>query len=235
MKSVSLKATKQGSGPANGNAVRRNAANIAGVVVVAAVLGAATLATSAPARADTQGFAFGLDMHSSVVGTVDEKPGAPPGTVFIKQDGGGARLWLGYGITPSFPVRVVFSGARHNTTDPDVHVDLGSVTLESLYLFRNPAAFRPYLLGGVGGYSVKANVNDYDYETTGPGVTLGGGLMYFFANTFAIDLGLRADFINWDRRTATRTAGDGSQVTVETPVKDDGGAGSVHLGVSWWL
>jgi hypothetical protein len=196
---------------------------------------AAFLAVALPAHAGTEGFAFGFDLHSSIVGTVDASAAKPPGYIFIDQDGGGGTLWLGYGFTPSFPVRLVASGATHGTTDADVEVAFGSLTLEALYMFRNPASLRPYVLGGVGAYSVRSRVDEYDYETTGPGVVMGAGLMYFFNNTVAMDFGIQADFMNWDHQTATRNVAGGGTEIIDTPVEEDGGAAKVLLGMSFWL
>lgn len=213
------------------SASRGNATKLAATFGAAASL----LAAAGPTLAGTDGLAFGFDLQSSIVGTVDASDTRPPGSVFIKQEGGGGTLWLGYGFTPSFPVRLVASGATHETTDPDVDVAFGSITLEAMYLFRNPAALRPYLLGGVGGFGVSSRVDDYEYETTGPGVVLGGGLLYFFNDTFALDLGVQGEFMNWERQRATRDVAGGTEITLDTPVEEDGGAAKVLLGMSFWL
>jgi hypothetical protein len=155
--------------------------------------------------------------------------------VFIDQHGGGGALWVGYGFTPSFSTRLVASGATHGTTDEDIDVAFGSITLEAMYSFRNPAALRPYVLGGVGGFSVRSRVDEYHYETTGPGIVAGTGLLYFFNETVALDVGVQADFTNWDRQRATRDVAGGTEITLDTPVEEDGGAGKVLLGVSFWL
>jgi hypothetical protein len=75
----------------------------------------------------------------------------------------------------------------------------------------------------------------FDFETTGPGVTFGGGLEIFLARHVALELGVRADFINWEEQRATLTSSDGSQAVVETPIEKEGGAAKIRLGVSFWI
>ena len=64
---------------------------------------------------------------------------------------------------------------------------------------------------------------------------MGAGLMYFFNHAVALDLGLQADFMNWDHQTATRDVPGGGTEVIDTPVEDDGGAAKVLLGMSFWL
>lgn len=199
-----------------------------------ALLLAALLVMPSRAAADTDGFAFGVGIHSNNVGADDPPADPPPGAVYVDESGGGVNLWVGYGFTPSFALRLLAAGASHGTTDADVDVAWGGVTVEAQYLFRNPEAWRPYVVGGVGGYSTSSRQDALDFEATGGGIVLGGGVLYFFNDTWAMDLGLRGNFVNWEEATATFKFPDGSTATVERPIEDDGGALDILLGVSWW-
>jgi hypothetical protein len=200
------------------------------LVIAVTVLALATTS----AHADTDGFAFGVGLHTNSVGNDTDRTDAPPGSLFLNGTGAGAELWAGYGFTPSFSMRLFFAGAEHSTSDGDVKIEFGGATIEAMYLFRNPEVIRPYLVGGLGGYSVASRVNDYDYETTGPGLVLGTGLQCFFNDTVAIDVGLRGEFIHWEEASATRTTG-GSNTQVRTPLDEEGGALKFVVGTSFWF
>jgi len=202
---------------------------------LAPALAAALILAAVPARADTDGVAFGIGIHANNVGAEDPAEDSPPSSVFVEEAGGGVNLWFGYGLTPSFALRLLAAGASHETTDPDVEVAWGGVTLEATYLFRDPQPWRPYLVGGLGGFSTRSRQDDLDFEATGPGIVIGGGILRSFGETWAVDLALRAQFVNWEEATATFTFADGSSATVQRPVEEDGGALDILLGVSWWL
>lgn len=200
-----------------------------------ALTGAALLLCASGGAAATDGFFLGLDFHTSHINAEDEGPNAPVGSVFIDDNGGGATFFLGYGITPSFPLRLNLSVAEHETNDTSVEFFYSSLTLEAAYLFRNGEPLRPYVLGGFGGFSVRSRKDAFDFETTGPGFVIGTGIVYFLSEHFALDFALRGDLINWDKQTATITFPNGSQAIVETPVEGDGAAGKFLFGVSVWF
>lgn len=204
-------------------------------LLVPAVVPAALLVVAPPAAADTDGLAFGVGFHSNNVAADDPPPDPAPGAVYVDEAGGGANLWIGYGITPSFTLRLLAAGASHGTTDPDVDVAWGGVTLEAQYLFRDPRPWRPYVTGGVGGYTTSSRQDALDFEATGGGIVLGGGVLYFFNDTWAMDLALRGSLVNWEEMNATFKFPDGSTATVATPIEEDGGALDILIGVSWWL
>jgi opacity protein-like surface antigen len=203
--------------------------------LVAAALAATGLDASDVLANDTQGVVLGLSLHSNHIGAEERTSDAPSGSVFIDKSGGGATLFGGYGFTPSFALLISFDGAVHETTDPDVELTHASFVIEGRYLFREGQSLRPYLAGGIGGFQVASRQGAFDFETTGPGVTFGGGLEIFLARHVALELGVRADFINWEEQRATLTSSDGSQAVVETPIEKEGGAAKIRLGVSFWI
>lgn len=213
-----------------GTGVRRSVPGTAAAVAAALALVPAVVRAS-----DTGGWTIGLDLASSHADFEDRTESSPPNAVFIEDQGGGANLLLGYGFTRSFAVRLDLAGARHETTDPDVEFLLSSATIEASYLFRDPEAFRPYILGGVGGFTARSRRDDFDFDVTGPGVTVGAGFLYFTGKRFALDFALRGDLINWEKATARVTLPGGSTAVVDTPIQEEGSAGKVLLGVSWWF
>jgi hypothetical protein len=199
-----------------------------GLVVVGLPL---LLAAPLPARADTGGFCLGLQLHSSQLGTVDDAAGGVPSSVYIEENGGGLGLWAGWGINESFTLRLDAAVAGHPTSDEQIEVATAGFTLEALYLFRHPDAFRPFLLGGVGVFGVASRDDEYDYSTTGPGILAGGGFYYFLGSTFAFELSGRGEFVNW-REEVARRQGSGSEEIVDTPIEQEGVAGKLTLGLA---
>ena len=196
---------------------------------------AAVLLAAAPAFADTDGFAFGIGIQSNRIAVEKPTNDIPSGTVFVDEAAGGANLWVGYGFTPSFTLRLMAAAANHGTSDANVDIEWGGATVEAMYLFRNPSPWRPYVVGGVGGYSTRSRQDDLDFEVSGPGLLAGAGMLHSFNDTWALDLSLRAQFVNWKDASATFTFPDGTSSTVQTPIEDDGAALDLQLGLSWWL
>lgn len=211
-----------------------------GALLAALALGAllaALLARPAPARAasDGRGAFLELSIHSSHIGADDPPRDPPEGSVFVDEDGVGGALTVGYGFTPSFPVRLVLSGAGHETSDPDVDFSLASATIEAAYVFRAGQPVRPYLFAGLGGYSMESRRDEFRFETTGPGASAGVGLLCFLGRHPAFDFALRVDFINWEETKAEIEMPSGATVTVETPIEEEGTAAKFLAGFGWWF
>lgn len=185
--------------------------------------------------ADTEGFFLGLGLYSSQMSAEDRKEGSPPGSVYIEESGGGMSLLIGYGFTPSFTTRITTGAAEHKTSDPDVTFLYGGASIEAVYYFREGNPFRPYVFGGLGGYVMKSMKGNLTYSTAGPGTTLGGGFTCFLNEHFALDCDLRMEFINWETKVAEIDIGGGTVTTVETPIEEEGEAGKMMVGVSYWF
>jgi hypothetical protein len=186
------------------------------------------------ARADTRGFFLGFGVHSSGIGAEEKTESAPAQSVFVDENGGGVTLLAGYGFTPAFVVRFSLCGSSHETTDPDVDVLYSIALFEAQYLFRPGRTVRPYVLGGIGGCSLESRADPFRFETTGPGTSLGAGLLYFPGEHFAFDAAMRFEFINWEKSRAELVTDQGTLV-VETPVEDEGAAVKVLLGATYWF
>jgi hypothetical protein len=202
-----------------------------GIVLFAGVV--AFLAPGA-AGAETEGFTLGLDLHYSRIGAEEESESSPENSVFVDQDGGGFTLLIGYGFTPSFALRLSASGSNHKTTDSDVDVLYSNGLIEALYIFAPGEPVRPYLLGGLGGCNLQSRMDPFRYETTGSCASLGFGVLFFVSEHFAFDSAARIEFVNWKTATATLET-DLGDVTVETPVEDQGSAGKILLGATYWF
>jgi hypothetical protein len=178
-------------------------------------------------------FIVGLDFFSSHIGADDPTSETSPEAVFVEEVGQGGALTFGYLITPTFLLRLYLSGAEHDATDPDFDFRFSGGTFEGAYLFRPGRPLRPYLFGGLGGFTVKAEQDALEYETTGPGMVLGAGLYYFLSAHFAMHFSVRGEFINWDKAKARLTLPNGSAIETETPIEESGGAAKIGLGIAF--
>ncbi|NNE07218.1 MAG: outer membrane beta-barrel protein [Gemmatimonadetes bacterium] len=175
----------------------------------------------------------GVGLGSSHLGT-EEDPGSEEGAR-IKETGAGGNIVAGYGFGPVFAMRASVGGTRHETERDGDGVNFGNFGLEFLGVFRDLETFRPYLMGGVGYFSLKTSEGAFDFETTGGGLIGGGGFYYFFSDLFALDVGLRLDFIQWETAKATLTFEDGSSAEVALPISEEGTAAEIRVAASWWI
>ncbi len=175
-------------------------------------------------------FYLGLDFLSSHIGADDPQPSSPVDAVYVDEVGAGAALHFGWMLTRTFQLRLYLSDARHEATDPDVDFRLDGGTVEALHLFRAGQPLRPYLVGGLGGFSMKADRGGYRYETTGPGAVFGAGLYYLVTRSFLLHFQVRAEFINWEESKAEVELPGGGTVRTVTPIAESGAAGKFTLG-----
>jgi hypothetical protein len=183
-----------------------------------------------PAGAKYQRWFIGVDFLSSHIGADDPSEQSTPDDVFVDEVGAGAALQAGFMVSRAFMLRLYFSGASHDATDPDLDFRLAGVTIEGCYLFAAGNPFRPYLFGGLGGFNMKGDQDFYEYETTGGAITLGAGFYYYIWRHFALDFSLRGEFINWDESKANVTLPNGDRFTVSEPIKESGATGKFTLG-----
>jgi len=209
--------------------------SLGGVYLLAAVVLALFIVPQL-VRAEVEGFFLGFGLHTDHLSAEDRKEGAPPGSVYIDEDGGGVDLQAGWAFNESFLLRLRIAAAEHDTDRSDVDFYSGSGVFEAAYLFREGYPLHPYVMGGLGGFFMTAEEGErYDYETTGSGAVLGGGLMYFFNEHLALDAALRFSFINWDSKTAKTEMADGSTRIVETPIEEDGEGSNLMVGLSYYF
>jgi opacity protein-like surface antigen len=184
---------------------------------------------------DDGGVAFGFQLLSSFIGAEDRPANPPEGAVYVDEVAPGFQIWGGYAFSRAFLLRLSIANAAHATDDADVDVQVGSVMIEAVYHLATSQNLRPYLLGGLGGYTLRSSADRFDFESNGSAVDIGAGINYFVSRRVSFDLSARADFINWDRTKATVTLPDGGKVTLETPVDESGSAAKILFGVGVWF
>ncbi|HEU0015192.1 MAG TPA: outer membrane beta-barrel protein [Longimicrobium sp.] len=196
------------------------------------LLSAAALAAAAPLDAQlskNSGFIANLHLNgSSITLTGDDNE---------TEAGGGLGFLLGYGVNETITIFFNFDAAQAEYADEEddvggdgnftlAHGDLGvRVNFGSTASKARPfltAAFTGIVEaddGEVGGEEVEAQV-------TGGGLTVGGGVQYFFSRRFALDAGV------------SLTSGSLTTVTIDDededlPVGFGVTSARVQVGVSW--
>jgi hypothetical protein len=207
---------------------------VAGLLAVAC---AAAQEGAAPATRlpSTVGLSVSAQIDMTLVGAEDRMEDSPAGSIFVNELGGGLTLRGAYGFTPNMALRVSLSGARHETSNSDVEVLLGSAALDIAYIFRNERYVRPYVFAGTGGFELESRQDELAFSTTGAGIIAGVGLLSFLSPSFALDFSVRGEAIGWEESRAERPGPDDSTIIVETPVDEDGSGLKFQLGVSWWF
>lgn len=146
--------------------------------------------------------------------------------------GRGFGVKVGYGFTPLLTGYIGIDGASLDVADPGTQVSTASeyalvyVDLGGRLNFRagsNSAV--PYLDGSISGVASTYNTSAGDATFSGAGVSLGGGLQYFFSPQFAFNGGLDLTFGSYDE----------VEVAGETESLDLGFTGArIDIGVSWY-
>ncbi len=155
---------------------------------IASILLSAVIAAPASAQrvADVRGLHLGAALNATSI-KLDE-------TAFSDDDrdsGLGANIYAGYNFTKNLGLLLSVTAAKLSTDDTEdytvAHLDLlGRVS------FPGRSALVPYLELGVAGLGVEYTPDGADeVELEGTGITVGGGLNYFFTRRAALDLGFR--------------------------------------------
>jgi opacity protein-like surface antigen len=170
-----------------------------------AALSIATLWSSVTANAQaagtpsgitkTKGLMFGLHLHGTSISNEDEDNGSSKKE---RASGGGLGAQVGWGFTKWLMVyagadaaQVTLdnvTGVDDDDVEPDytfIHGDLGV-----RFSFPSPNhGFVPYLNAALSARVATAEVLNEDVSISGNGLTLGGGLQYFFTPKWALDVG----------------------------------------------
>ncbi|HWK89477.1 MAG TPA: outer membrane beta-barrel protein, partial [Longimicrobium sp.] len=161
------------------------------------LLSAAALATAAPLHAQlskNSGFVGNLHLNgSSITLTGDDNE---------TEAGGGVGLMLGYGFNENITLffNFDFAQAEYANEDDDIagdgNFDLAHGDLGLRVNFGSTASrVRPFVIAAFSGI-VEADEgedelgNEVEAQITGGGLTVGGGVQYFFSRRFALDAGL---------------------------------------------
>jgi hypothetical protein len=194
----------------------------------ALVLASASLANAVNAQASTtRGFNVGIHLTGS--------------TLELEGDGdransGGAGLWLGYGFNRTIQLFVQFDGTKFDVDDAAVEGDwsMGHADLGVRFHFANSLrSWVPYLQAAATARVVTVQngvINDAaqaeDVSMVGGGLTLGGGIVFYFNESLGLDLQLA-----WTGGTFTTIeAGNVSYNDLDL----DANSARFNIGLSWW-
>ena len=141
------------------------------------------------------------------------------------QSGGGMGLNLGYGFNETVAAYIEFSGAE---IDPDegenyvlAHVDLGAIFTVGAPTSKLKGNF----MVALNGRAFELDQPGLDVEGSGGGLTAGGGILYFFSRSVALDLNLLLSF------------GEITEIKVNRFTADtnlDATSSRFNLGVAWY-
>lgn len=173
-----------------------------------------------------RGFYLGATFAGSFV-DADNQPGTP---LRIKEDGGSVELRAGYSFNPVFSLELSIAGARHDTSDPAIDMNFGAVRLFAHYRFRATRQLRPYLKGGLGGYTLRLEEPGLAAEVTGGGLAFGGGVDYFFSRHFSLGLDYGFNLIEYDDAKVTFEG-----LSVSAGIDEDGAQSSLGLAFSFYF
>ena len=177
------------------HATREVAAKL-GVVLIA-VLGSCLLVAPDVARAgapeDDKGIFLGLKLGGASL-HADESSDA----FFVKDDGGGLQLDIGYRFNPVFMLELVIGGSTHETSDPSIEARTAAVQLFAHHRFLADRPFRPYLKGGFGGYALRLESGPISAQLNGGGIAIGGGFRFFFSPHFSLGVDLTHNMIRYE-------------------------------------
>ena len=115
----------------------------------------AAIPSSAQVDDRARGFYLGLKFIGSSLHVDDDGDNS----FFVKDDGGGVQLHAGYSFNRVFSLELSLGGANHETSVQAIDANFGLVQLFAHYRFRPGRAFRPYIKGGFGGYTLELSDN----------------------------------------------------------------------------
>ena len=196
---------------------------LAASLVLLACIGARPVEAQA---STTRGFNVGIHFTGSTLKIEDGD----------NNNAGGGGLWFGYGFNRTVQLFLQFDGTQFDVNDAAVEGDwtMGHADLGVRFHFANSLrSWVPYLQVATTARVVSVQngvVNDVaqadDVSLVGAGITLGGGILFYFNESFAADLQLA-----WTGGKFTRIeAGSVSYNDLNL----DAQSARFNVGVSWW-
>jgi opacity protein-like surface antigen len=160
----------------------------------ALVAGALLWAGSLGAQSDNSGLMLNLHLVGNGVSLVAEDAEA--------ESGGGFGLAVGYGFNEraALYLNLDIAAIEYDEDEADNPEDTyGAVTADlgvRMNFGNESLKLRPYVNAAFSGFAVVETVvaggEEYDAVLSGGGLTVGGGVQYFFTPSLAVDLGLQA-------------------------------------------
>jgi len=178
-------------------------------------------------RSNTSKLILGLELNGTSATSKDLNVGTASGA--------GLTLRIGYGFTPVFAL--LFEGAAATVNGDNADWEVGHFDFAARFHFAKATrAVVPFLDVGLTGRSATTHDAQFDNgsggtyqgdaEVSGSGLTLGGGLLFFFSPKLALSTGLK-----W-------TVGEISTVRVNnisvSGFEADATTTRVNLGISWF-
>ena len=176
------------------------------------------LAQSAPTpRSSPTGLFLGAHLNGSALSVEDADE---------VESGGGIGLLVGWGFNRSATIYLGMDGASMSASGEDDAYTLGHGDLGVRVRFggqEKAALF--YLDGAVSGRVARYDIAGSNLDFSGSGITLGGGLEYFFSPAFALDVALKFTFGKFDEASYQ---GDSETIDVSAT------STRFNVGVSWF-
>lgn len=195
---------------------------ILALTVTLALLGPASLRAQ---ESTTRGFNIGLHFEGASLTVDDERSNA-----------GGGGLWIGYGFNRTFQLFVQLDAAEFDVDDTDLdgiwtmgHADIGG----RFHFANSLRTWVPYLQAALTGRivavedAIVAGNPETDVSVFGGAFSLGGGILFYFSQTWSMDLQ-----VMWSGGEFTQIEVDG--VTADLPNAIDAQSTRLNIGVSWW-
>jgi hypothetical protein len=183
---------------------------------------------SAPSYAQTKEDESGFYLGLKFIGSSLHAEESAEGEFFIKDDGGGVLVDIGYRFNPVFSLELALGGASHDTSDPKISAGFQSIQFFGFYRFSSERPFRPYLKGGFGGYALELNQGSLKMRIEGGGVAFGGGFRFFFTSHFSIGVDFTHNIINYEEALLTLEG-----FSVGTSIDEEGSMTSLGLTFSY--
>ncbi|MGE0158518.1 MAG: outer membrane beta-barrel protein [Gemmatimonadales bacterium] len=191
---------------------------------------AATVLASADASAQestTRGFNLGLHLSGQSLDVENDDE---------NRSAGGAGLLIGYGFNRTIQLFLQLDAGQFDVENADVEGEwtMGHADLGVRFHFANSLrSWVPYLQAALSGRAVGVKDGVINQTTqadeitlTGGALSLGGGILFYFNETFALDLQLIGS-------AGTFTELSADNVTV-SDLDIDASSGRLNIGVSWW-
>lgn len=198
------------------------------ILLVFAILIAACAPGLATAQVEDRprGFYLGLAFVGSSLHVDDEGESV----FFVKDDGGGVLLRTGYSFNRVFSLELSLGVANHETSVQAIDARFGFAQLFAHYRFSPARAFRPYIKGGLGGYTLDLDNNNGRVRIEGGGVPFGAGFDYFFSRHFSLGVDLTHNVIEYETVTL-----DLGTVTAGFDIDEEGAMTSLGLALTYYF
>lgn len=175
-------------------------------------------------RSNTRGLFLNAHLNATTIGYDQDD--------FDTQTGGGLGVQFGYGVSNLVALFLGVDGSVMSNEDVEDAFTLAHVDVGAQFNFGKPrSAARPY---GVIALTFRQATFDlgegnraFEVDFSGGGLTLGGGLKYFFSRAVALDVGLNLTFGEF---TDVEVGG----VTVQDALDLNATSGRFVVGLSWF-